>query len=67
MADMGVVFMSFKSIWGFDPDEVEAARAAFSQWTDPDKISANITEDRAARIPSDICSQVKELRRIFRL
>jgi hypothetical protein len=59
--------MSFKAVWGFDPDEVERARAAFSQRTDSDKSAHNIAEEQAARIPPSPNFQIYELRRIFRL
>jgi hypothetical protein len=45
--------MSFKAVWGFDPDEVARAQAALHQRSDPDESSYNIAEERAARIPAD--------------
>jgi hypothetical protein len=61
------VFMSFEAVWGFDPDEVGRAQAAFRQRIEAHEAVHNGAAEGAARIPPDTCSQVYELRRIFRL
>lgn len=59
--------MSFKAVWGFDPDEV--IRAQSLQRAEPDTHESTYSEieEQAARIPVDIHSQIYELRRMFRL
>lgn len=59
--------MAFKSVWGFDPNEVIKAQSLLRAQPDTDESTYNADEPRAARIPLDIYSQVYELRRIFRL
>jgi len=59
--------VGFKSVWGFDPDEViRAQRALRAEWNS-DNSMYNAAEEGAARIPLDVYSQICELRRIFRL
>ena len=59
--------MSFKSVWGFDPDEV--IRAQRERYVEPDthESTYNEREEHAARVPVDVYSQIYELRRMFRL
>jgi hypothetical protein len=58
-------FMSFKSVWGFDPDEVERARSAFGQRSDADEFAYNIAAEQAALIPPNTNSQIAELCEFF--
>jgi hypothetical protein len=59
--------MSFKSVWGFDPDEVERARSAFGQRIEADEFACNTAAEQAALIPPNTSSQIAELWRIFHL
>jgi len=67
--------MAFNSSWGFDPDEAITAQRLFrgqpetdeSADVEKDESGYDAAEERAARIPADVNSQVYELRRIFRL
>jgi hypothetical protein len=57
--------MSFKSVWGFDPDEVIRAQSLLRREPDGDESMYDAEEQRAARIPPDVHSQILELRRMF--
>lgn len=59
--------MSFKSVWGFDPEEVIRAQGSRPDEQSADESMYSFAEEQAARIPSDVRSQIYELRRIFRL
>jgi hypothetical protein len=59
--------MSFKSVWGFDPDEVMKAQRFGSREPDVFESAYEADEERAAGIPPEINSQINELRRMFRL
>ena len=59
--------MSFKSVWGFDPDEVMKAQRFVPREPDGFESAYEADEEGVARIPPDIKSQIYELRRIFRL
>jgi hypothetical protein len=59
--------MAFKSVWGFDPDEVMRVQRSVPREPDVFESAYEADEERAARIPSDINSQIYELRRMFRL
>jgi hypothetical protein len=66
--------MSFKAVWGFDPEEVEKARRRLEPTGDvpgepcEERTEEDITnDDRTARIPSGFEAQIYELRRMFRL
>jgi hypothetical protein len=59
--------MSFKAVWGFDPDEVPAAHIVPQGETGANEASCGVAEQYFARIPADIRAQVYELRRLFRL
>jgi len=59
--------VGFKSVWGFDPDEVIRAQKVSRTQPDPAELVYNAHEEKAALIPSEIDSQIYELRRIFRL
>jgi hypothetical protein len=57
--------MSFKSVWGFDPDEVIRVQSLLRREPDSDESTYGADEQRAARIPPDVQSQILELRRMF--
>jgi hypothetical protein len=59
--------MSFEAVWGFDPDRVMQAKGLTPSEIETDKFTYSAEEERAARIPSDVHSQVYELRRMYRL
>ena len=59
--------MSFEAVWGFDPDRAMQANGLKSSEIETDKFTYSAEEQRAARIPSDVDSQVYELRRMYRL
>jgi len=59
--------MSFKAVWGFDPDEVIRAQRVRRAEPDTHEFTHNEIEEQAARIPVDVFSQIYELRRMFRL
>ena len=57
--------MSFKSVWGFDPDEVIRAQNLLRREPNADESMYSVDEQRAAHIPPDGHSQILELRRMF--
>jgi hypothetical protein len=59
--------MSFEAVWGFDPDRAMQAKSLTPSEIETDKFTYSAEEQRAARIPSDVHSQVYELRRMYRL
>ena len=59
--------MSFKSVWGFDPDEVMKAQRSVPREPDVFESAYEADEERAAHIPPDINAQIYELLRMFRL
>jgi hypothetical protein len=59
--------VGFKSVWGFDPDEVIRAQKLSRTQPDPAELVYDANEEQAVLIPSEIDSQIYELRRIFRL
>jgi hypothetical protein len=59
--------MSYYHFWGFDPDEVTNAQRFVPRDPDVSESAYEADEERAARIPPDINSQIYELRRMFRL
>jgi hypothetical protein len=59
--------MSFKAVWGFDPDEVIRAQSPQQAELDTHESAYDELEEQAARVPVDVCSQIYELRRMFRL
>jgi hypothetical protein len=58
--------MSFGAAWGFNPEAIQANRLTASE-TETDQSTDSTEEQRAARIPLDIHSQVYELRRMYRM
>jgi hypothetical protein len=46
--------MSFKSVWGFDPDEVMKAQRFVSPEPDVFEPAYEADQERAARIPPDV-------------
>jgi hypothetical protein len=59
--------MSFEAAWGFDPNKVMQAKGLTPSEIENDKFTYSAEEQRAARIPSDVQSQIYELRRVYRL
>lgn len=59
--------MSFEAAWGFDPDQAIRAESLSMSEIETDNFTYSADEQRAARIPSDVHSQVYELRRMYRL
>ena len=57
--------MSFKSVWGFDPDEV--IRAQKLSWREPDvdESAYDSEEQRPPGMPLDVYGQIYGLCRIF--
>ena len=58
--------MSFKSVWGFDPEEATRAQRVFREQIGTQASAYRSIEERAAQIPPDVDSQVAELFRLFR-
>ena len=56
--------MPFESVWGFDPHKATQQNDLSHSESDTDYTAA---DERAARIPGDIDSQIYELRRMYRL
>jgi hypothetical protein len=50
--------MSFEAAWGFDPDRAMQAKGLRPSEIETDKFTYCAEERRAARIPSDVHSQV---------
>jgi hypothetical protein len=65
--------MSFKAVWGFDPEEIEKAKQRCQLADDsPCELGAerpnwDFASDDWAEIPSRVEAQINELRRMFRL
>ncbi len=59
--------MSFNAAWGFDPDKATQANGLTPSETEIDRSAYSVEEQRAARIPSDMHSQIYELRRMYRM
>ena len=59
--------MSFEAAWGFDPYKAMQANSLTASETETDQFTYSAEEQRAARIPSDMHSQVYELRRMYRM
>lgn len=58
--------MSFKSMWGFDPEEAFSAQRAFLERIGGHECAYSLTEEQAAQIPSEVHSQIVELLRMYR-
>lgn len=61
----------FKTVWGFDPDDVEKAKQRVTPMVDfgnldEEQAGENFPSGPGVRIPSSFEAQVYELRRIFR-
>lgn len=59
--------MAFESIWGFNPEQNAKVQGLSSAEPEIDSFAYSEAEERAARIPGDVDSQVYELRRMYRL
>ena len=53
--------MSFKSVWGFDPEEAIRAQRVFREQIGTQDSAYSSVEEQAARIPPDVYSQIAEL------
>jgi len=58
--------MSFESAWGFDPNAAIKAKDLTTSEMETDECAYSAEEQKAARIPSNVWSQVYELRRLYR-
>ena len=59
--------MSFKSVWGFDPEEAISAQRVFREQIGTQDSAYSSVEEQAAQIPPDADLQIAELFGIFRL
>jgi hypothetical protein len=59
--------MSFKSVWGFDPDEVIRAQKLGRREPNVDESVYDSEEQRPPGMPLDVYGQMYELRRMFGL
>ena len=59
--------MSFEAAWGFNPERAMQAEGLPASEIEMEKFAYSAAEQRAARIPSDVQSQIYELRRMYRL
>ena len=59
--------MSFKSVWGFDPDEVIRAQRLGRREANVDESAYDSEAQRPPGMPLDVCAQMYELRRMFAL
>jgi hypothetical protein len=57
--------MSFKSVWGFDPDEVVRAQKLGRREPRVDEFEYDSEERRPPGMPLDVYAQICELRRMF--
>jgi hypothetical protein len=55
--------MSFKSVWGFDPDEVSRSRRN----SNVDGSVDDFPDQSPPNMPLDVGAQLNELRRLFEL
>ena len=58
--------MSFKSVWGFDPEEAIRAQRVFREQIGIQDSAYSSVEEQAAHIPPDADLQIAELFRLFR-
>lgn len=59
--------MSFEAAWGFDPYKAMQANGSTASETETDQSTYSAEEQRSARIPLAMHSQVYELRRMYRM
>jgi hypothetical protein len=59
--------MSFKAVWGFDPEEVAQAQRAFRSLPYAEEPEPMNATDECIGIPSSAELQLSELQRMFRL
>jgi len=59
--------MPFESVWGFNPDKAMQAQSLSQSEPETDHSGYSAAQQRAARVPGDVDSQVYELRRMYRL
>jgi len=59
--------MSLKTVWRFDPGEVASAQNKLPGKSDDVESSYGPVAQQAARIPTEVDTQIYEFRRMFRL
>ena len=59
--------MSFKAVWGFDPDEVIRAQKLGWRAPDIDESAYASEEQRPPHMPPDVYEQIYELHRMSEL
>jgi hypothetical protein len=59
--------MSFKSVWGFDPDEVIGSQELTRREPTVGESACEPADQRPPSIPVDVDAQISELRRLFGL
>jgi hypothetical protein len=59
--------MSFKSVWGFDPDEVIRSQELRRRESNIDEPEYEPADQRPPSMPLDVDAQIYELRRMFGL
>jgi hypothetical protein len=59
--------MSFKSVWGFDPDEVRRSQELKQQESNLDDSEHEFADQSPPNMPLDVDAQINELRRMVGL
>jgi hypothetical protein len=59
--------MSFRSVWGFDPDEVVRSQELSRREPNRDESAHDPIDQPPTGIPVDVDAQIQELRRMFGL
>jgi hypothetical protein len=59
--------MSFKSVWGFDPDEVIRYQKLTRRELSIDESTHEFADQSTPNMPLDVDAQINELRRMFGL
>jgi hypothetical protein len=59
--------MSFKSVWGFDPDEVMRSQKLTGREPNVDEPKHDCVDQTPPNMPLDVDAQIHELRRMFEL
>jgi hypothetical protein len=59
--------MSFKSIWGFDPDEVSRSQELKRRESNIDGSGCEFADQSPPNMPFDVDAQINELRRMVGL
>jgi hypothetical protein len=59
--------MSFKSVWGFDPDEVSRSQERMGRESNIDESEHESADQSPPNVPLDVDAQINELRRMVGL